>query len=80
MSQAQRDQASPMTPLDRRQLQPQEHEHKPREIPAFQRPQQPAEITLGQRISNAVTAVKEFFSFSDALKPTTETERGTTQR
>lgn len=71
MSQAHRDQASPITPLDRRLLQPQEHEHRPREIPAFQRPQQPAEITLGQRISDAITSVREFFSFSDSLKGNT---------
>ncbi len=60
---------SPMTPLDRHQLQPQEHEHKPREIPHFRPPQQQSqEITLGQRISNALTSVREFFSFSDSLK------------
>ncbi len=60
---------SPVTPLNRRDLQPHENEHKPREIPQFrQQQQQPQEVTLGQRISNAVTAVKEFFSFSDALK------------
>jgi len=70
MVQARRDQVSPVTPLDPKQLQPQEHQHQPRQIPAFQRPQQPAEVTLGQRISSAITAVREFFSFSDSLKGT----------
>ena len=62
-------QVSPVTPLDRRHLQQPEHEHKPREIPVFRQPnQQPQEVTLGQRISNAITSVREFFSFSDSLK------------
>ncbi len=58
-----------MTPLNRHQLQPQEEQHRPREIPQFRPPQQqPQEVTLGQRISDALTAVRDFFSFSDALK------------
>ncbi len=66
---AQRENVSPVTPLDRRSMQPHEQEHKPREIPHFQPPQQQSQdVTLGQRISNAITAVKEFFSFSDSLK------------
>lgn len=63
------DDVSPMTQIDRRQMQRPEPEHKPRVIPQFQPPrQQPPEVTLGQRIDNAITAVRDFFSFSDALK------------
>lgn len=69
-------QVSPVTPIDRRLLQQPETEHRPREIPQFRPPQQQSqEVTLGQRIDNAVQAVKDFFSFSDALKGEVRTGR-----
>ncbi|MEW6722070.1 MAG: hypothetical protein AB1324_02320 [Candidatus Micrarchaeota archaeon] len=62
---------SPMTPIERRHLQQEEHVPKPRAMPQFQPPQQQSqEVTLGQRIDNAVQAVKNFFSFSDSLRAT----------
>lgn len=66
---AERQQVSPVTPFNPKLVQPQEHEAPKRTFSEFRPPQQQApEATLSQRISNAVQAVTNFFSFSDSLK------------
>jgi hypothetical protein len=60
---------SPVTPIDRRQLEPQEHAPRQRTYSEFRPPsQQQQETSISQRIDSAIQSVKSFFGFADSLR------------